>query len=291
MRWLLTVAVLAASCGGATSPAPSMSPTTEAAAATTAPTAAPSEAALTPSSWRSAVAPARAPEGSQWIAIGSSDGTPILAAVYRPPAGAGPTPVAVVLHGDEGLHPKHLGLAQWLTQEGFITLAPCWSRVTVATSLGCGSAPLRDSAAAVVKDVTAVVEAARTLPGARRDRLALVGHSLGAMAAVLNASMGGTIEAVVAISANYGEGIRQRWGTTLPEQVDGLRWPVLMVTGTKDPSFGDAKAYAAAARQRGKSVETLYPEGASHDLPFIQFEWTEDVRGAVIAFLRRLIAR
>lgn len=303
MRCIVALAlVVAAACSGATPPASLPSPPTEATAApappaslssptpeaTTAPT-------LRPSSWRSAVAPARAPEGGQWIAIGSFDGKPIIAAVYRP-ASAGPAPVAVVLHGDGGLRERFLGLAQWLTQEGFVTVTPCWSGSAASVPgtspiLGCATdAPQRNSATAVVKDVSAIAEAARTLPGVRADRLALVGHSLGAMAAVLNASMGGTVEAVVAISAVYGQRpFGQLAGTTLPEQVDGLRWPVLMVHGTEDAQapFIDAKAYEAAARQRGKSVETLYVEGAPHPLPFTPQYWTEDVRGKVIAFLKR----
>ena len=171
-------------------------------------------------------------------------------------------------------------------------MTPCWGFGTIAgpLSLGCAAdAPRRDSATAVVKDVTAIAEAARTLPGVRADQLALVGHSLGAAAAVLTASMGGTVEAVVAISAIYGPTfIKQRWGATPTEQVDGLRWPVLMVHGTEDGQapFDDAKAYAAAARQRGKSVETLYVEGAPHPLRSPQYR-TEDVRGKMIAFLKR----
>lgn len=299
MRCLVALAVVvAAACSGTappaaltsptpqvtTAPAPSASVTSPTPQATTAPT-------LQPSSWRSAVAPAGAPEGGQWIAIGSFDGKPIVAAVYRL-ASAGPAPVAVVLHGAGGLRQRYLELAQWLTQEGFVTVTPCWSQAGAlgVTHLGCGpDTPLRNSATAVVKDVTAIAEAARTLPGVRADRLALVGHSLGAMAAVLTASMGGTVEAVVAISAGYGQGIRQEWGTTLPEQVDGLRWPVLMVHGTADGQslFDAAKAYEAAARRHGKSVETLYVEGAPHELPSTPQYWTEDVRGRVIAFLKR----
>lgn len=101
--------------------------------------------------------------------------------------------------------------------------------------------------------------------------------------------MGGTVEAVVAISAAYVEGIRQLWGTTLPEQVDGLRGPILMVHGTADGQtpFDAAKAYEAAARQRGKSVETLYVEGGQHELPFTPQYWTEEVRGKVTAFLKK----
>ena len=287
----LALTVVAA-CSGATPPASMPSP-----AAPSAPASLPSPipqattaATLQPSSWRAAVAPARAPEGSQWIAIGSFDGKPILAAVFRP-AGGGPAPVAVVLHDSDGLRQKHLDLAQWLTREGFVTVTPCWSSADApALGLGCvADAPRRDSATAVVKDISAIVMAARSLPGVRADRLALVGHSLGAMAGVLTASMGGTVEAVVAISAGYGPQIKQVWGTTLPEQVDGLRWPILMVHGTADfiAAVGDAKAYEAAARQRGKPVETLYVEGGRHDLPYGTEHWTEEVRGKVIAFLKR----
>ena len=288
----LALAVVAA-CSGATPPVSLPSPAPSSPAASPSPTSQTTTAAtLQPSSWRTAPAPARAPEGSQWIAIGSFDGKPILAAVSRP-AGTAPAPVAVVLHDSDGLRQKQLDLAQWLTREGFVTVTPCWSSASApALGLGCvADAPRRDSATAVVKDITAIVAAARSLPGVRGDRLALVGHSLGAMAGVLTASMGGTVEAVVAISAGYGPQIKPLWGTTLPEQVDGLRSPVLMVHGTADVSaaFDAAKAYEVAARQRGKPVETLYVEGGRHDLPYGTEHWTEEVRGKVIAFLRRQV--
>lgn len=267
--------VVAAACSGAT-PAASLIQTPE--------------ATLQPSSWRSAVAPEGAPVGSQWIAIGAVDGRRIAAAVYRP-AGAGPAPVALVLHGAGGLQPSFFELTRWLTQEGFVTVTPCWSGLlSKSDTFFCGGpAPIRDSATAVVKDITAMAEAARTLPGVRADRLAIVGYSLGAMAGVLDASMGGTVEAVVAISAGYNEVIKQEWGTTLPEQVDGLRAPVLIVHGTTD-QIDDAKAYEAAARSRGKSIETLYVEGGSHALPSESQYWTQEVRDKVIAFLKRQLA-
>lgn len=276
--------VIAAACGSSapTASLPSRVPEATAGAATPAP------------SWRSISAPTGAPAGGEWIAIDARDGRPLVAVVYRP-SGAGPAPVAVALHGDGGLRERFLSLPHWLADEGFLTVVPCWSSSSWAVAgaspvVSCAAdAPLRNSVAATVEDIRAIIDAARTLSGARTDRLVLVGHSLGAMAALLT-SMETAVDATVPISAVYGRlGISQFGGTTLLERTDRLRSPVLMVHGTEDlqAPFSDAKTFAADARARGKDVDTLFVEGARHPLPFTPEWWTEDVRAKVLAFLRR----
>lgn len=282
---LVIVAVVVAACGVGT---PS-------GAATRGTGPIPPGAAPTPSLWRSVAAPAAAPSSSEWIAIDTFDGTPVVARVERPPKG-GPWPIVVLLHPAGGLHARQLELASMFPKEGFLTLTPCWQRWVDARDtelLGCSpDAPDRKSAAEVVRDVMAVVDAARTLPGARPDRVALVGHSAGAMAGILTGSMGGRIDCVVAISAGYGTAIRAQWGTAVPDQVDGLAVPLLIVHGTNDTNnagtnVATARAYEKTALEKGKKVESIYVQGAPHMLPYIAEYWTADVQARVLAFIAR----
>ncbi|HEX9435660.1 MAG TPA: dienelactone hydrolase family protein [Candidatus Limnocylindria bacterium] len=276
--------VIATACGGS---APGSSVPSRPTEATTAP-------AIPAPAWRSTSAPTGAPDGGEWIVVDSRDGRPLVAVVYRP-VGAGPAPVAIALHADGGLRERFLSLPRWLAEQGFLAVAPCWTSSNWAAAgaspvVACAAdAPLRNSVTATAEDIRAIVEAARTLPGARADRLALVGHSLGAMAALF-ASMETTVDATVSISAVYGRlSTPQFGGTTLLERAERLRSPVLMVHGTDDAAapFADAKTFAADARARSKEVETLFVEGAPHQLPFTPQYWTDDVKGKVIGFLRR----
>lgn len=278
-RGLVLLAIVAVACAGTqTAQAPSAAPITS-------PTQTPQ-----PALWRTVPAPTGAPSGSEWIAVDTFDGKALIASVRRS-AQTGPAPVAILLHADDGLNLQFLEFVSGFAKAGFLTVTPCWAKGP--DPLGCSAnAPARASAADLVKDVMAVTDAARTLPGARADRTALVGYSGGAQAAVLVGSMGGKVDAVVAISAGYGLMIRQRWGTSLPDQLDGLRVPLLIVHGTGDlqqpgTHIDLVRAFEKTARDKGKNVEALYVEGAPHTLPYLPQYWTEEVQGKVIAFLKR----
>ncbi len=285
---LVLAGIIALSCGGAAT----VRETPAAPTATTPATPSP----LPP--WRSVPAPQGAPQGSNWITINSFDGTALIANVV-PSGRAGPAPVAIHLHGDGGLRVRNLDLASWLAKEGFIAVTPCWQGYTeadakasgVPVDIGCSTAaPKRSSAVDLTRDLSAIADAARTLPGARADRVVVIGHSAGGTAAVLAGSMGGRIDSVVSISGPYGTGkaIKGRWGTNAPEQADGLAVPLLIVHGTNDTQalMEAARSYEKMLREKSKTVDTLYVDGAPHELPFTEY-WTDAIRAKVIAFLKR----
>ena len=247
--------------------------------------------------WRSAPPPAGPaaeppPEGTRWIELDGFDGRPITAALYAP-VGSTPASVVVYLHSDAGMLPRDLKFAASLAADGFVAIAPCWQGFIGAPSprvYGCTHGALRRAAGAdVAKDISAIADVARTLPGARADRLVVAGHSGGASAALLAGSMGAKVDAVVAIDAAYG-GTSERWGTTVLEQIGGLTVPVLIVHGVEDQqatvtTIAAARAYESAARERGKKVETMYVEGAGHEFVFFG-GLTQELRGRLVGFLR-----
>lgn len=305
MRAIFVSVLCAASIACGASSVPQSPPTGSQLATTTATSAvAPTPSPTPEGPSRPVAAPQNAPSGSNWIAIRTFDGKELITNVARP-SRSGASPIVINLHGDGGLRVRNLDFATWLVQSGFTVLTPCWSGDFVDQSLataetatpliGCSpTAPRRGAAMDVKKDIAAVVDAGRALPDVVPTRVVAVAHSAGASAAALAASLGAPITAVVAISGAYGTGtgsaasIKIRWGMSVPEAVDGLAVPILIVHSTADEraSFEAARQYVDLLRSKNKTVETLFVDDAPHDLPFTRY-WTDDIRARVIAFANR----
>jgi dienelactone hydrolase len=226
--------------------------------------------------WNPVAAPAElnAP-GAQWIKVDGRAGHKFLAAVFRP-QGAGPFPVVVVLHGASGLQPSHLALADEVARAGFLVVVGCWQLIAsppaAVPNPVCSEAPPQahwqtDPAANSGKELIA---AARTLPGARADRVGLYGLSRGGNAALWAASTGVGVQAVVADAAAH---LPLRVNPAPPSTQDvvaGLAAPVLLLHGTADRivPVDQSREYERAARALGKPVTALYFEGVGHLVTF-----------------------
>lgn len=291
----LALAIIVTSACGPAGPAvltPSPSPAAQPPASL-----APSALAL----WEATLPPTGvAAAGAEWIAFRLEEGKKIPAALFRP-EGRGPFPVVVVLHSDGGFRQREIDLAASFAKDGFVAIAACWFRpgpAQGAAAIACPDAPPwvggyeRSSVpvdeAPEARVISALLDGVRTLPGIYADRVALLGHSAGARAAVRLASTGGTPQAVVSIASPYG--VRGRRAMPLTPLIDGLGSPLLIVHGTADVSINDARQYEALAREKGKEVPAIYVEGAPHDLPFDSFFW-DPTRPQVVAFLKRHLAR
>ena len=136
--------------------------------------------------------------------------------------------------------------------------------------------------------VDALVEAVRTLPGVRPDRLALFGHSRGGGAA-LNYVLGqGAVQAAVLNSTGYPE--------ELVTRVPNVKVPILMLHGTADsPADGGsprtgiqmARDFESVLRRAGKPVEATYYEGGGHNAIFTSSAQYDDEVRRIAAFLKR----
>jgi dipeptidyl aminopeptidase/acylaminoacyl peptidase len=114
--------------------------------------------------------------------------------------------------------------------------------------------------------VDALMQAVRTLPDARPDRMGLFGHSRGGGAALNYIIRVGGVQAAVLNSARF-----PRQLTALSSE---LNTPLLMLHGTAD-SLADggteftniqmARDFERAARAAGKAVEAVYYEGGRHN--------------------------
>src|SRR5262249_1958052 len=139
--------------------------------------------------------------------------------------------------------------------------------------------------------VRRVIEAARTLPGARPDRIALFGHSRGAGAAIFYAMQAKGVGAVILNSAGYPPDDAAR-------RVAQIQSPVLILHGEADGAADSGSAntavrmaqdFEAALRRAGKPVEAKYYRGASHNSIFTDPAQRGDEVSQALSFLRQYI--
>jgi len=141
-----------------------------------------------------------------------------------------------------------------------------------------------------MQTVDALVQAARTLPGARPDRVGLFGHSRGA-GATLNYILGaGHVQAAVLNSGGY--------PNELADRAAQVKAPILILHGKADgPADGGsaltsvqmARDFEAALRRAGKPVEAMYYEGSGHNGIFTSPTQYDDEVKRIVAFLRRCL--
>ena len=208
----------------------------------------------------------------------------MLAAVARP-QGVGPFPAVVVLHGSHGFAREYVQLAQDLTTDGVVAVAACWFSGRVGagarfiTPIDCPDGPPMPGATdpTAQQAVDAIVQAVRTLPDVRADRIGLFGHSRGGGAA-LNYAL--TIDNVGAIALNSAG-----YPSDLQKGVSNLKAPVLILHGTADRAADGgspmtdvqmARNFEAALRPAGRRVEAKYYAGGSHNGIFADPEQYRD---------------
>jgi dienelactone hydrolase len=226
----------------------------------------------------------------QLIGIEGPERARLQAIVFRP-AGAGPFPIVVVLHGSEGVHQGYVQWAPNFARAGYITVLGCW----FGTSQGqyaCQAVPgLQAPNLQATKNVMALIDAGRRVTGARRDRVGLVGNSLGGGMVAIAASAGADVLGGVAISGAF-ESVISRTDSSAVAVVASLRVPLLILHGTNDANVPvqEARTYEDRARRLGRNVQAYYYEGGEHGLPWSP-RFSEDVFRRSIEFLSRYVPR
>jgi dienelactone hydrolase len=246
------------------------------------------------------ISPAAAPPGMEtvaveWVNIAAPGLGVMLAAVARP-AGAGPFPAILLLHGSHGFAREYVRLARDLAAGGLLAVAACWFRggagagMAVVTPIGCPDAPAMPGATSpdAMQAVDALLKAVRGLPGARADRLALFGHSRGGGAALNYALRIGGAQAVVLNSAGY--------PSQFVDAAPRANAPILMLHGTADnPTDGGsalsnvqmARDFESALLAARKPVEGVFYEGGRHNGLFSNAGQYRDEVQRMLAFLQR----
>lgn len=247
--------------------------------------------------------------GVDWLQIAVPTGGTLSAAVARP-VGAGPHPVLVILHGTHGFAREYVALARELAREaGVVAVSACWfagrrgAGVPFVTPIECPAAPpmpVTGATPEALAVVGALVGAARTLPGVRADRVAVLGHSRGAVATLYYAlerggtsaqaadAIGPALRAVVLNSGAYPSELIGRAGE--------LAVPTLLLHGTADsPAEGGsemtavrrASDFASALTVAGRVAEVEYFEGAGHNALVADGAHRARSVRRIVVFLRR----
>lgn len=179
-----------------------------------------------------------------WLTITGADGNPAsrqTGHIVRPP-GSGTYPILIYLHGSGGLTRGDLMVARQLADAGFLTLVVCWRQ-----SAGCHQTVASDEGS-----VDAIVRVAQAQPGARVDRVGVLGISLGGWEVFNLLARRHDLSAGVADSAESGVD---------PAEIDA---PILILAPEADRGVSNSRETERALRGAGKSVEAHYFAGAGH---------------------------
>ena len=208
-------------------------------------------------------------------------------AVYRP-AGAGPFPAVVVLHGCLGVRSKDTRWAERLREQGYVALV-----VDSMTGRGLETIDQRRSVCrgttlwggTRAADVRASLAYLKTLPYVDGARLGVVGFSHGAWAALdfLASASSDEVQGLRAVVGFYpycGVASRARW---LGLHVDV---PTLLLLAAEDRMVSPTQCQNLAERAaaRGRPVAfTVYPE-VGHSFDWRASSATDDAQRRVAAF-------
>ncbi len=234
-----------------------------------------------------------------------------LFAWYIPqPEVAGEAPAVVIMHGWGGNAEMMLPFARPLHRAGYAVL------LLDARNHGSSDADSFSSMPRFAEDLEAGFDWLAGRPGVDAQRIALLGHSVGAAASLLLASRRQEVAAVISVSAfSHPEQImrRQMRANHIPYALIGwlvlhyiewtighrfdeiapvntikqIRCPVLVVHGDEDRSVPVDDARAIYANAVSGLVEQLTLEGADHD----SVEHIDTHAGALLDFLDRKLLR
>ena len=230
-----------------------------------------------------------------------------LYAWYIPAQGVGAAPALAVLHGWSGNAETMLPLALPLHRAGYALL------LFDARSHGRSDRDTFASMPRFAEDIEHALNWLKSQPGVDPKRVGVVGHSVGAAAALLVASRRDDVAAVISIAAfahpvtmmrrmlagwrvpyipfgwyilRYVQHvIGHRFDDIAPvNTIAHIRCPVMLVHGTEDVTVPVAEAQALYARCRGGADRLLLVKG-SHD----SYEDLDRQIGDVISFLDNAI--
>jgi carboxymethylenebutenolidase len=234
------------------------------------------------------LAASAAPAGEQAVSFASGDEQ--ASGLLVTPAGKGPFPAVVVIQEWWGLDDWVKGQARALAEEGYVALAVDLYRGKVATKqeeahqLMMGTPPDR-----ALRDLRGAIVYLHSRADVRKDRIGSIGWCMGGRYSLELATKEPGLAAVVAY---YGA------PPTDSAAIAAIRAPVLGSFGAEDkgPTPEQARAFEAALKKAGKTVEIKIYPGAGHAFANVNNPWggyrkeaAEDAWARTTAFLARYL--
>lgn len=127
--------------------------------------------------------------------IAAPGGGTILLTIVRPKL-RGPRPAILILHGTHGFAEEYVTLAREIAEAGLVGVAACWFAPGQGKGIGSITPRACPASTPTITDgdtpeglarAAALVKAVSELPGVDRNRIILMGHSRGAVAAMYHA--------------------------------------------------------------------------------------------------------
>lgn len=223
---------------------------------------------------------------AKWVTIENESNRQFVTAIFRP-EGSGPFPVVVALHGASGLQDRYLEVAVELARHGFLVVAGCWQAAKFPLPICAQATPQDEWVADPAKNSgKELIAAAKSLPEARGDRMALYGMSRGGHAALWAAASGAEVQAIVVDGAAHSPAMATPPPSTIGV-ANRVSAPILLMHGTADYVIpvDQSREYEKAARAAGKTVAAVYFDGGGHMVSVESATRPEAIKQAV-AFLR-----
>jgi len=233
-----------------------------------------------------AAGPARA--GEETVTFKSGDET--ASGFLATPAGKGPFPAVLVIHEWWGLNEWVKDQARALAREGYVALAPDFYRgkvtaiPSIAHQLMMGAPPDR-----ILRDLKGALAYLSGRADVNKAKIGSIGWCMGGRWSLALATEDVGLAAVVAY---YGA------PPTDPAAIAAIKAPILGSFGGDDegPSPDQVRAFEAALKKAGKSVDIKIYDGAPHAFANVNNPWggyreaaAKDAWARTVAFLAKYL--
>lgn len=227
-----------------------------------------------------AVMPGRLDAGAaaeQRVSIRTEDGVTLAATWYEP--STRPGPAVILVHMLNRSRKEWDGVAQRLASEGIGALA-FDLRGHGESTAGPPPAAGQSGYASMVQDVRAVRRYLAQRSDVQQSRVGVIGASIGANLAVLEASADGTVASLVLLSPSV-----DYRGLRITEAVRKVKRPILLVAGDDDPY---ATRSARELQKEGSGVrELLILKQVGHGTMMLSRD--PSLTGALVDWFRRTL--
>lgn len=221
-----------------------------------------------------------------------TQGAKVNAKVYHPAEEVKkPVPGILVLHTSGGYSKHEEDVAARLAQEGYITMTMPYMERGIEGTVLFSDPKINQILARMEQIILDGLKTLRTQPGVDKNRIGVVGYSLGGyfVSKLLPSAEDYGIKAAVIYYGSF---------EITVESVPKFRAPVLVFQGDADkyPNFlPRARAAEASAKKHGKSIELVVYPGAMHqfDFDYLRDRYdsaaAEDAWNKTVAFLDRYL--